>query len=69
VCGGEVVQREDDTEEAIRRRLSLYEEQTAPLIAWYERRRQLIKVDGLGHPDEVSARLVRAVDRRREIPL
>src|SRR5439155_25468751 len=35
VCGGKVVQREDDTESAIRRRLELYEEQTAPLIAWY----------------------------------
>ena len=35
VCGGEVVQREDDTEEAIRRRLELYERQTAPLIEWY----------------------------------
>ena len=69
VCGGEVVQREDDTEEAIRRRLALYEEQTAPLIAWYEQRNQLIAVDGLGHPDEVSARLIRAVDRRREIPV
>jgi adenylate kinase len=66
VCGGEVVQREDDTEDAIRRRLSLYEEQTAPLIAWYMERRQLITVDGLGHPDAVSARLIRAVDRWRE---
>ena len=35
VCGGEVVQREDDTEEAIGRRLELYERQTAPLIDWY----------------------------------
>ena len=35
VCGGEVVQREDDTEEAIDRRLELYERQTAPLIKWY----------------------------------
>jgi len=35
VCGGEVVQREDDTEEAIQRRLDLYEAETAPLIAWY----------------------------------
>ena len=37
VCGGEVVQREDDTEEAIQRRLDLYEAETAPLIAWYTR--------------------------------
>ncbi len=37
VCGGEVIQREDDTEEAIERRLQLYERQTAPLIEWYRR--------------------------------
>ncbi len=35
VCGGEVVQREDDTEAAIQRRLDLYEAQTAPLIKRY----------------------------------
>ena len=38
VCGGEVIQREDDTEEAISRRLELYEIQTAPLIEWYRAR-------------------------------
>jgi adenylate kinase len=66
VCGGEVVQREDDTEEAIERRLKLYEEQTEPLIAWYLERDMLVAVDGIGTPDEVTARLVRAIDRRRE---
>ena len=35
VCGGKVVQREDDTEAAISRRLEVYEERTAPLVAWY----------------------------------
>ena len=42
VCGGEVVQREDDTEEAIQRRLDLYEAETAPLIAWYQERGLLV---------------------------
>ena len=65
VCGGEVVQREDDTEEAIERRLKLYEEQTEPLIQWYLERDMLVAVDGLGTPDEVTARLTRAIDRRR----
>src|SRR5919205_19266 len=50
---GDVVQREDDTEAAIRRRLALYEEQTAPLIAWYLSKDKLITVDGTGDPDEV----------------
>jgi len=64
VCGGPVVQREDDTQAAIGRRLELYERETAPLVAWYLARDQLVVVDGAGSPDEVTARLVRAVDSR-----
>ena len=63
-CGGEVVQRDDDTEEAIRHRLELYAQQTEPLIAWYQARDLLAAVDGLGHPDDVTRRLIRAVDSR-----
>ena len=66
VCGGSVVQREDDTEVAIRRRLDLYEQQTAPLIAWFAQRDLLETVDGLGSQDEISARLVRSIDRHRD---
>ncbi len=65
VCGGEVIQREDDTEEAIRRRLELYERQTTPLIEWYETRHQLAKVSGVGSPDAVLRRVIRAVEDRR----
>lgn len=64
-CGGEVVQRDDDTEAAIRRRLDLYEKETAPLIAWYMERDKLVAIDGTGHPDDVTLRLVRAIDHRR----
>ena len=67
-CGGEVVQREDDTEDAIARRLALYEESTAPLIAWYLGRDMLVTVDGIGAPDAVFNRLVRAIDNRRHGP-
>lgn len=66
VCGGDVIQRADDTEEAITRRLDLYERETAPLIAWFRERELLVEVDGVGDPDTVSARLVRAIDRQRE---
>ena len=65
-CGGEVVQRDDDTEEAIRRRLELYEAQTAPLIDYYFERGMLVTVDGLGPTDEVADRLTEAIDRQRE---
>lgn len=66
VCGGEVVQREDDTEAAIRRRLELYERETAPLIHWYSERRLLFQVDAVGSPEQVTDRLVREIDRRRQ---
>ena len=65
ICGGEVIQRDDDTEEAIRRRLELYEVQTAPLIEWYRDRNQLQIVPGTGTPDAVTRRMVKAVEQRR----
>ena len=64
-CGGDVVQRPDDTEEAIQRRLRLYEEQTEPLIAFYMERDKLVTIDGMGDADTVTKRLVRAIDSRR----
>jgi adenylate kinase len=64
LCGEKVVVREDDTEAAIARRLALYDEQTAPLVAWYLARDKLAPVDGQGAPDTVTARLLRAVESR-----
>ncbi len=61
-CGGEVVQRQDDTEEAIRKRLADYNELTTPLIDWYEARGSLVKIDAIGSPDEVLNRMVHAID-------
>jgi adenylate kinase len=65
-CGGKVVQREDDTEEAVGRRLELYERQTAPLIDWYSKRGQFAEADGVGTPDVVLQRIIQAVDERRQ---
>jgi adenylate kinase len=65
VCGGDVVQRDDDTEVAIRRRLDLYEKETAPLIAWYRDRGLLAQIDATGTPDEVTERMVNEIDRRQ----
>jgi adenylate kinase len=65
VCGGEVVQRDDDTETAIRRRLELYERETAPLIEWFDGRGLLATLPGTGLPDEVTDRLVVEVNRRK----
>ena len=65
-CGGDVVQRDDDTDDAIRRRLQLYEAETAPLIDYYFERGMLVTVDGLGTTDDVAVRLTESIDRHRE---
>ena len=54
--------RSDDTEEAIRRRLELYEEQTAPLRSWFDDRGLLATVDGLGSEDQVFGRLQAVIE-------
>jgi adenylate kinase len=61
VCGGEVVQRPDDTPEAIERRLSLYNEQTSPLLDYYRQRGMLHTVDGDREMDEVSNDLIELI--------
>ncbi|WP_156252142.1 adenylate kinase [Pseudactinotalea terrae] len=53
--------RSDDTESVIRRRLEVYAEQTAALVDLYESRGILVRVDGLGTVDDVSARLLDAL--------
>ncbi|WP_175008180.1 MULTISPECIES: adenylate kinase [unclassified Cellulosimicrobium] len=57
----EIEGREDDTEEAIARRLDIYAEQTAPLTSAYADRGLLVRVDGIGDIDEVTGRIVSAL--------
>jgi adenylate kinase len=56
VCGAELIQREDDGEETVRRRLGVYKEETEPLIDFYKSRGLLAEIDGNGTVDEVFAR-------------
>jgi adenylate kinase len=56
--------RADDTEDVIRHRLEVYEEQTAPLISVYAARDLVITVDGLGEVSDVTARIVDALNKR-----
>lgn len=56
--------RADDTEDVIRRRLEVYEEQTAPLTSVYASRGLLVTVDGLGEVDEVTGRILEALNAR-----
>jgi adenylate kinase len=58
--------RSDDTEDVLRNRLHVYEEQTAPLISVYESRGLLVKVDGLGEIADVTRRITEALDSKNK---
>src|SRR6476660_1368929 len=60
-CGGHVRQRDDDTEEAVERRLELYERETVPIVEYYRALGLLSVVDGVGEGDDVFERLVKVV--------
>ena len=60
-CGGKVVQRSDDNEETVRDRLRVYEEQTAPLIDFYQHEGLLIKVDAEGQAVDNYERVRKAL--------
>ena len=59
--------RADDTEEAIRRRLDLYESETEPLLAWFAQRGLLDVVDGLADEETVFGRLTSVIDSRLSV--
>ncbi len=55
VCGGDVVQRDDETEEAISNRLDVYNEKTAPLTGFYEKEGNLLTVTATSSDDVIKA--------------
>jgi adenylate kinase len=63
-CEGIVVQRDDDKPAAIAQRLATYRELTVPTIEWFDSKGLLVSVDGLGTPEDVSERLLAAIDER-----
>lgn len=61
-CGGEVVQRDDDTEDAVERRLEAYEQDTVPILDYYRVIGKRVRtVDGVGNGDLVFERLIGAI--------
>ena len=60
-CGGELYQREDDTSEAVWRRIQVYTDQTAPLIQYYSGSGKLADVDGEGTIDQVREHFLKLV--------
>ena len=61
VCGSELYQRDDDNETTIRERLGVYNNQTAPLIDYYNQKSLLRKVEGVGPIEEIFSRIEKAI--------
>jgi len=62
-CHGELFQRDDDREETIRHRLEVYQEQTAPLVAFYADEGILLGIDATGPVEEITERALSALRR------
>lgn len=60
-CGGEVVQRKDDTEEKVRTRNAEYHDSTLPILAHYGPRGVVAKVEGVGAVEEITGRILKAI--------
>jgi adenylate kinase len=64
MCGGQIIQRADDTPEAVAKRLDLYDIETAPLLARYEEQGLVEHVDGDRAIDDVTEAIVAAIESR-----
>ena len=62
VCGGELIHRDDDKPETIKKRLSVYHDQTAPLIGYYTGNGKLKTVDGDNRPEDVLKAILASLE-------
>jgi len=65
-CGGDLIQRDDDNEESVRNRLDVFDEETQPVIEYYDERAAFVEIDGEGTPDEVWSEIRAAVDEHAD---
>jgi len=63
VCGGELYQRDDDSEDTVRTRLEVYHTQTEPIIDYYKAQGLVVTISALGKVDEVTGRAMEALQR------
>lgn len=63
LCGGELVQRADDTEETVSKRLEVYDQQTSALVDYYQQRGLVREINGHQEPGKVFADIGRALGR------
>ncbi|MGI5137672.1 MULTISPECIES: adenylate kinase [unclassified Streptomyces] len=64
VCGGELYQRDDDSEETVRKRLEVYHQQTEPIIDYYKAQGLVATISALGKVEEVTRRAMEALKQK-----
>ncbi len=65
LCGGALYQRSDDTEATVANRLNVYEQQTAPLVEYYEEKELLLNIEGSEEVGTVTQSILRALEREQ----
>ncbi|MEU9348635.1 adenylate kinase [Streptomyces sp. NPDC048278] len=65
VCGGELYQRDDDSEDTVRTRLEVYHTQTEPIIDYYKAQGLVVTISSLGPVDEITQRALEALKREK----
>jgi adenylate kinase len=63
MCGGELYQRDDDTEDTIKARLQVYRNQTAPLIDYYNKKKMLYTISGKGSIEDIFNEIVKVLSK------
>jgi adenylate kinase len=61
ICGGELYQRDDDSEDTVRKRLEVYHTQTEPIIDYYKSQGLVVTISALGKVEEVTERAMEAL--------
>lgn len=62
-CGGDLIQRDDDTRESVANRLDVFESETAPVLDYYTERDDFVEIEGEQTPDEVWGDIQGAIDQ------
>lgn len=62
LCQGKLVQRQEDSPEVVKKRLQVYNNETRPLIKYYQEKGKLIEIDGEPKIEEVAAEILKALD-------
>ncbi|MGW3109820.1 adenylate kinase [Streptomyces sp. NPDC001091] len=65
VCGGELYQRDDDSEDTVRKRLEVYHTQTEPIIDYYKAQGLVVTISSLGPVEEITKRALEALKREK----